>query len=78
MATSAQHTSRHIVLASTTSPQNTGLLDKLISGYYKWTKLKDIRVDVVAVGTGAALEIASPRNVFPGGCKLPPSLARFG
>ena len=58
MTTSASHTNRHIVLASTTSPQNTGLLDALISGYYRWTKLKDIKVDVVAVGTGAALEIA--------------------
>ncbi len=48
----------HIVLASTTSPQNTGLLDVLIPAYYNWSSLKDVRIDVVAVGTGAALEIA--------------------
>jgi tungstate transport system substrate-binding protein len=47
----------HIVLASTTSPQNTGLLDILIQEYYKQREL-DARIDVVSVGTGAALDIA--------------------
>jgi tungstate transport system substrate-binding protein len=47
-----------LVLASTTSTQNTGLFDVLIPAYYKWTKLKDVRIDVVAVGTGKAIEIA--------------------
>ncbi|MGC2425205.1 MAG: substrate-binding domain-containing protein [Nitrospirota bacterium] len=47
----------HIVLASTTSPQNTGLLDILIQEYYKWSGL-GARIDIVSVGTGAALDIA--------------------
>ena len=47
-----------VILASTTSTQNTGLFDVLIPAYYKWTKLKDVKVDVVAVGTGKAIEIA--------------------
>ena len=47
-----------VILASTTSTQNTGLFDVLIPAYYKWTKLKDVKIDVVAVGTGKAIEIA--------------------
>ena len=47
-----------LILASTTSTQNTGLFDVLLPAYYKWTKLKYIRVDVVAVGTGKAIETA--------------------
>jgi len=58
MTTKKSHAGMHVVLASTTSPQNTGLLAALIPAYYKWTALKEVRVDVVAVGTGAALEIA--------------------
>jgi len=41
-------------LASTTSTQNSGLFDHLLPLFEKKT---GIRVDVVAVGTGAALEI---------------------
>ena len=48
----------NIVLASTTSTENTGLFKVLIPAYYKWTKLKDVRIHVVAVGTGKAIEIA--------------------
>jgi tungstate transport system substrate-binding protein len=60
MATGAAIAGTHVVLASTTSTQNTGLLDTLIQAYYSWAKAKykDVRIDVVAVGTGAALEIA--------------------
>jgi tungstate transport system substrate-binding protein len=47
-----------VILSSTTSTQNTGLFDVLLPAYYKWTKLKDVKVDVVAVGTGKAIEIA--------------------
>ncbi|HEY3348021.1 MAG TPA: substrate-binding domain-containing protein [Nitrospirota bacterium] len=47
-----------VVLASTTSTQATGLFDMLIPAYYKWTKFKDVKIDVVAVGTGKAMEIA--------------------
>ena len=47
----------HVILASTTSPKDTGLLDELINEYYRWTKL-EARIDVVAVGTGAAMEVA--------------------
>jgi len=47
-----------VILSSTTSTQNTGLFDVLIPAYYKSTKLKDVKIDVVAVGTGKAIEIA--------------------
>ena len=47
-----------VILASTTSTQNTGLFDVLLPAYYNWTKLKDVRIDVVAVGTGKAIETA--------------------
>lgn len=52
------HAETRVILASTTSTQNTGLFNVLIPAYYKWTKLKDVKVDVVAVGTGKAIEIA--------------------
>ncbi|HEY3347355.1 MAG TPA: substrate-binding domain-containing protein [Nitrospirota bacterium] len=48
----------HIVLASSTSPHDTGLLAELVEAYHNWTELKTVRVDVVAVGTGLAMEIA--------------------
>ena len=57
-AAPASFADTRVVLASTTSTQNTGLFDVLLPAYYKWTKLKDVRVDVVAVGTGKAIEIA--------------------
>ncbi|MBI5189505.1 MAG: substrate-binding domain-containing protein [Nitrospirae bacterium] len=47
-----------LVLQSTTSTQNTGLFDVLLPAYYRWTKYKDVRIDVVAVGTGKAIENA--------------------
>jgi len=47
-----------VVLASTTSTQNTGLFDVLLPAYYNWTKMKDVKIDVVAVGTGKAIEVA--------------------
>lgn len=47
-----------VVLASTTSTDNTGLFNVLLPAYYAWTKLGDVRIDVVAVGTGKAIEIA--------------------
>ena len=52
------HAETRVILASTTSTQNTGLFDALIPAYYKWTRLKDVKIDVVAVGTGKAIEIA--------------------
>lgn len=52
-AVSAQAKTR-IRLASTTSTQNSGLLDYLMPIFEKKTGIK---VDVVAVGTGAAIEI---------------------
>ncbi len=48
----------HVILASTTSTQDTGLFDVLIPAYYNWTKLKGVKIDVVAVGTGRAIETA--------------------
>jgi len=47
-----------LVIASTTSTQNSGLFDVLIPAYESWTKLKGVKVQVVAVGTGKALENA--------------------
>lgn len=57
MARKTSISGTHVILASTTSPKDTGLLDELISAYYRWTKL-ETRIDVVAVGTGAAMEVA--------------------
>lgn len=47
-----------LILQSTTSTQNTGLFDVLLPAYYKWTKFKGVKIDVVAVGTGKAIENA--------------------
>jgi tungstate transport system substrate-binding protein len=46
-----------LVMASTTSTQNSGLFDILIPAYEKASPY-DVSVDVVAVGTGKALRIA--------------------
>src|SRR3954447_1754017 len=45
---------RQLVLATTTSTQDTGLLDVLVPRFEKRTGLK---VKVIAVGTGQALEL---------------------
>ncbi|OHE58206.1 MAG: hypothetical protein A2Z47_07045 [Thermodesulfovibrio sp. RBG_19FT_COMBO_42_12] len=46
-----------LVIASTTSTQNSGLFDILIPVYEKSTKY-DIKVEIIAVGTGKAIRIA--------------------
>jgi tungstate transport system substrate-binding protein len=46
-----------LVIASTTSTQNSGLFDILIPAYEKSTKY-DITVEIIAVGTGKAIRIA--------------------
>ncbi len=46
-----------LVIASTTSTQNSGLFDILIPGYEKYSRY-DVSVEVIAVGTGKALRIA--------------------
>jgi len=46
-----------LVIASTTSTQNSGLLDILIPKYEKSSRY-DVSVEVIAVGTGSALRIA--------------------
>jgi len=46
-----------LIIASTTSTQNSGLLDLLIPAYEKSTKY-DVTVEVIAVGTGKAIRIA--------------------
>ncbi len=46
-----------LVIASTTSTQNSGLFDILITAYEKSSRY-DVSVDVIAVGTGKALRIA--------------------
>ncbi|MBC6413525.1 MAG: substrate-binding domain-containing protein [Chromatiales bacterium] len=50
-----QATERRIVLASTTSADNSGLYDYLLP---RFTATTGIRVDVIAAGTGRALKIA--------------------
>ncbi|MBI5696327.1 MAG: substrate-binding domain-containing protein [Nitrospirae bacterium] len=55
---SPAHAGTRLIMQSTTSTQNTGLFDVLLPAYYKWTKLKDVNIDVVAVGTGKAIENA--------------------
>src|SRR3954470_7531801 len=52
---SAQQKCSDIVLATTTSTQDTGLLDSLLPAFQRETCIK---VKPIAVGTGAALEIA--------------------
>jgi tungstate transport system substrate-binding protein len=46
-----------LIIASTTSTQNSGLLDILIPRHEKSSRY-DVSVDVIAVGTGKALRIA--------------------
>jgi tungstate transport system substrate-binding protein len=54
LITGAAHAQTRLKCASTTSTQNSGLFDYLLPIFEKKTGLK---VDVVAVGTGAAIEI---------------------
>jgi tungstate transport system substrate-binding protein len=46
-----------LVIASTTSTQNSGLFDILIPAYEKATQY-GVSVEIIAVGTGKALRIA--------------------
>ncbi|HET6577184.1 MAG TPA: substrate-binding domain-containing protein [Gemmatimonadales bacterium] len=46
---------RDLILATTTSTQDSGLLDSILPVFFDQTR---IRVKVIAVGTGAALEMA--------------------
>jgi tungstate transport system substrate-binding protein len=46
---------RDLILATTTSTQDSGLLDSLLPVFFHQTR---VRVKVIAVGTGAALEMA--------------------
>src|SRR3990170_7327821 len=46
-----------LVIASTTSTQNSGLFDILIPAYEKSTKY-GVKVEIIAVGTGKAIRIA--------------------
>ncbi len=46
-----------LIMASTTSTQNSGLFDILIPAYEKSTKY-NIKVEVIAVGTGKAIRLA--------------------
>jgi len=48
---------RNIIIASTTSTQNSGLFDILIPAYEKATT-QGVKVEVIAVGTGKAMRIA--------------------
>jgi tungstate transport system substrate-binding protein len=46
-----------LIIASTTSTQNSGLFDILIPAYEKSTKY-DVKVEIISVGTGKAIRIA--------------------
>ena len=46
-----------LVIASTTSTQNSGLFDILIPAYEKSTRY-GVKVEIIAVGTGKAIRIA--------------------
>jgi len=46
-----------LVIASTTSTQNSGLFDILIPSYEKWTR-HDVNIEIIAVGTGKAIRVA--------------------
>ena len=46
-----------LVVASTTSTQNSGLFDILVPAYEK-SSLYDIKVEIIAVGTGKAVRMA--------------------
>src|SRR4030042_2694524 len=48
---------RKLVIASTTSIQNSGLFDILVPAYEKSSKY-GVKVEVIAVGTGKAIRIA--------------------
>ncbi len=55
-----QYKSETIKMATTTSTENSGLLDKLLPTF---TKKTGIKVKVIAVGTGAALELGGNGDV---------------
>jgi tungstate transport system substrate-binding protein len=55
LGATAQDDERYIILASTTSTENSGLFDAIIP---QFTEATGIEVRVVAVGTGQAFEIA--------------------
>lgn len=54
--TSAAAAQEVLTMATTTSTENSGLLDELLPPF---EEKFDVRVDVVAVGTGAAIELGS-------------------
>ncbi|MHA2089721.1 MAG: substrate-binding domain-containing protein [Candidatus Kariarchaeaceae archaeon] len=49
-----------VKLATTTSARDSGLLDKILPTFYE---VSNIRIDVIALGTGAALDTAREGNV---------------
>lgn len=54
--------SRKLIIASTTSTQNSGLFDILIPAFEK-TATYAVKVDVIAVGTGQAMRLAKKGGV---------------
>jgi tungstate transport system substrate-binding protein len=55
-ATSAPHESGRLILATTTSTQDSGLLDYILPDF---EQKYNVKVDVVAVGTGQALQLGT-------------------
>ncbi|HYR96606.1 MAG TPA: substrate-binding domain-containing protein, partial [Candidatus Binatus sp.] len=58
--TACRPDTRPVRFGTTTSVQDSGLLDALLPEYLKAT---GVRVDVIAVGTGAAFQLARDGNV---------------
>jgi tungstate transport system substrate-binding protein len=58
-ATAAPAGERHLILATTTSTENSGLLAYLLPGF---EQAYNVKVDVIAVGTGQALKLGEDGN----------------
>jgi tungstate transport system substrate-binding protein len=60
LGAACRHEARHVRLGTTTSVQDSGLLDDLVPAFEQTAGL---HVDVIAVGTGAAFRLARDGNV---------------
>ncbi len=58
-AATVEKSGKNLILATTTSTQDSGLLDYLLPGF---TQETGVKIDVVAVGTGQALKLGEDGN----------------
>lgn len=58
-ATTAPESAKKLILATTTSTQDSGLLEYLLPDF---EKANDVKIDVIAVGTGQALQLGEDGN----------------